>query len=109
MFICTGTSYFRAPAVLIGARTIYVPRRAYVYQKRTDVIVDASKGGGYLVFENMDLREVLEMVQFTFDFYSSWEDTISEAAKQMDYEKIIEQSWSVFKNPIMLLDAGLSE
>ena len=95
-----------APAVLIGARTIYVPRCAYVYQKKSDVFVDAGKEGGYLIFENMNFREVLEMVQFTFDFYSGWEDKLSEAAEKMDYKQIIDQSWSVFKNPMMLLDAG---
>lgn len=95
-----------APAILIGVRTNYAPRCAYVYRQKNAVIVDAGKEGGHLAFENMELSEVLGMVQFAFDFYSNWEDAISEAAKQMDYEKIIEQSWSVFKNPIMLLDAG---
>lgn len=95
-----------APAVLIGARSIYVPKCAYVYQKNFDVVVDAGKEGGYLIFENMDSREILEMVQFAFDFYSDWEDMLYEAEKRLDYETIIDKSWAIFKSPLILLDAG---
>ncbi len=97
-----------APADLLSARRAYATQCAYVYQRGKDVICNGGEKGGYIVFRDMACDQIFEMVQFTFDFYREWQEMLIEATEQMDYRKMIDQSWTVFHNPIMLLDASIN-
>lgn len=95
-----------APAILQSARRAYATQCVYIYQRDRNVICDAGASGGYLVFRNMNCDQIFEMVQFTFDFYREWQEMLIEAAENLDYQKIMGQSWMVFHNPMILLDAS---
>ena len=95
-----------APADLLSARRAYATNCVYVYQKGTQVICDAGENGGKLIFKDMECDQVFEMVQFTFDFYREWQEMLLDAAERLDYKKIMEASWAVFHNPMILLDAA---
>lgn len=95
-----------APANLQSARRAYATQCVYVYQNGGDVVCDGGEEGGYVIFREMECDQVFEMVQFTFDFYREWQEMVIEAAEQLNYEKIVDKSWTVFHNPMMLLDAS---
>lgn len=95
-----------APADLLSARRAFATNCVYVYQKGTQVICDAGENGGKLIFKDMECDQVFEMVQFTFDFYREWQEMLLDAAERLDYKKIMDASWAVFHNPMILLDAA---
>ena len=96
----------QAPVNLRSARRAYATSCVYVYQKENNVICDAGEEGGWIVFKDAKCDHIFEMVQYTFDFFEDWFLDILDCVDRMDYESIIDKSWTVFHNPIILLDAG---
>lgn len=94
------------PVNLLSARRAYATQCVYVYQKGKNVICDGGEEGGYIIFHDMDCEQVFEMIQYTFDFYQEWQDMLIEAAGNLDYKRIIDQSWTIFHNPLILLDTN---
>ncbi len=95
-----------APINLQSARLSVVPNCVFVYQKGKDVICDAGKEGGYIIFSGEDYRQIYNLVQDTFDFYQNWEQILQQARVKLDYKMIMEKSWMIFHNPMVLLDGG---
>lgn len=88
-----------APINLQSARLSVVPNCVFVYQKGKDVICDAGKEGGYIIFSGEDYRQIYNLVQDTFDFYQNWEQILQQARVKLDYKMIMEKSWMIFHNP----------
>lgn len=95
-----------APADLQSARLSATPHCVFVYQREEDVICDAGREGGYLIFYKEDYRQIYNIVQDTFDFYQNWEQIMQEAREKLDYKMVMENSWMVFHNPMVLLDGS---
>lgn len=93
-----------APATLTSARRAYASNCVYVYPKGKDVVCAAEND--YILFHDIECEQVFEIVQDTFDFYRSWQEAMEAAAKRLDYCGVIDESWMVFHNPIVLLDAS---
>ncbi len=93
-----------APSVLSSARRAYATNCVHVYQKGKDTICAAEND--FLLFHDMDCEVVFEMVQCTFDFYREWQDSLEEASQKLDYRTIVDESWPVFHNPVILLDGS---
>ena len=95
-----------APANLLSARMVYATNCVYVHQKGNDVICEGDRDGGYIIFHDMDCSQVFEMIQFTFDFYSTWQDMLFDAENELDYDQVIQKSHTIFQNPIVLMDSS---
>ena len=63
-------------------------------------------GGDSLVLHDISPMEALDMVQYVFDFYNDWSADVRRLLAQNNYQKVIEQAWTVFHNPVMLFDAN---
>lgn len=96
----------QAPANLRSARRAYADQCVYVYQSGKDVICSAGSEGGHLLFRDAKCDQIFEMIQFTFDFYDDWFDEVLQCVETLDYQQLIQKSWHVFHNPVLLLDAG---
>lgn len=95
-----------APLNLRSARRVYATSCVYVFQKGSNVICDAGTDGGYIVFKDTNCDQAFDLVQSTFDFFDDWLEEMLECIDKMDLKKIVDRSWSMFHNPILLLDAG---
>ena len=93
-----------APAILNSARTVYSTNCVHVYQENDHVV--CSGEGDRILFYNLSAKETFEIIQGVFDFYEDWEDKIAEAARNQDFQKILDQCWIVFQNPLILQDAN---
>ena len=93
-----------APAILNSARTVYSTNCVHVYQENDHVV--CSGEGDKIRFYNLSAKETFEIIQGVFDFYEDWEDKISEAARNQDFQGILDQCWIVFQNPLILQDAN---
>lgn len=95
-----------APWDLRSARLSATPHCVFVYQKGEDVICDAGRDGGYIIFVKENYKQIYNIVQDTFDFYQNWEQELQDAKENLDYKTVMEKSWMVFHNPMVLLDGS---
>ena len=91
-----------APVCLRSARMAYAPDCVLVSEKNGDAM--CRYGDDFILLHNMEAGQAYELLQDTFDYYQSWDHTLQEATNQLDYRKVIKQTWFVFHNPVMLLD-----
>lgn len=96
----------QAPISLRSARRVYATNCVYVYQSGNDSI--CKSGDDYFVIKDIDAQEAVEIVQSIFDYYDDWEAMIRDAVTKMDFQKVIDKSWHIFHNPIVLLDGNWS-
>ena len=89
---------------LRSARRAYATDCIHVYQHGEDVI--CKSGSDYFILKDLDSHEASEIVQSVFDYYDDWEYAILEAARKLDFQSIIDKSWHIFHNPIVLMDAN---
>lgn len=94
----------QAPIHLRSARRVYATNCVYVYQSGNDSI--CKSGDDYFVIKDIDAQEAVEIVQSIFDYYDDWEAMIRDAVTKMDFQKVIDKSWHIFHNPIVLLDGN---
>ncbi|MDD7388784.1 MAG: helix-turn-helix domain-containing protein [Lachnospiraceae bacterium] len=92
------------PVNLKSARRVYATNCVHVYQSGKDSI--CRSGDDYIVIKDIDAQEAVEIVQSVFDYYDDWDFSVREAARKMDFQKIIDKSWHIFHNPIVLMDAN---
>lgn len=95
-----------APVDLLSARLAVARHSVYIYQKGNDVICSAGEQGGYLVFHDALYARIFDVVQAVFDFYQEWMEMLEEARINLDYVKILDQSWLIFRNPMVLLNGS---
>ncbi len=98
-----------APVILNSARRAYATNCVHVYQGKDsqgrDCVV--CNGEGNLIFiHGMDETQAFEIVQGGFDFYEDWLDRITQAAQDGDFQRVIDQAWKVFHNPLLLLNGN---
>ena len=93
-----------AKPVLKSARRAYATNCVLISQKGTDVICDGE--GDLIRLKDISVFEASEIVQSVFDFYNDWySDTIHLIASG-EYQKAIDQSWTIFQNPMILCDGN---
>ena len=93
-----------APVVLRSARRAYATNCVHVLQVGKDVICNGE--GDYVRLKDMSASQAFEIIQCVFDFYDDWNTDLMEAANRMDYQQAIDESWHIFHNPVLLLDAN---
>lgn len=93
-----------SPAVLKSARRAYATNCVYVYPRDNDVICQWEND--FIILKDIQFEEAYEMIQGIFDFYEDWDSAVTGAARQGDYQRIIDESWYCFRNPVVLLDAN---
>lgn len=92
-----------APACLYSARQAYAVNCVYVYQDGTSAVCDGE--GDKIILHDMDANQAFELIQSVFDFYDEWYHDVLSVVNSGDYQQIIDTSWLIFHNPIILLDA----
>lgn len=60
----------------------------------------------YFIIPGIEKEVVFGLLLDVFDFYSSWEEKIRYLAGKMRFQEIIDSCYSVFYNPLLLLDAN---
>lgn len=93
-----------APIILRSARRAYATNCVHVFQVGKDVICNGE--GDYVRLKDMSASQAFEIIQCVFDFYDDWNSDIMEAVSRMDYQQAIDESWHIFHNPVLLLDAN---
>lgn len=93
-----------APAVLNSARLAYATNCVHIYREQDYVVCDGE--GDRIIFYDMEVTRVFELVQSIFDAYEDWISRISEAAERQDYQQVMDQAYKMFKNPMVLFDAN---
>ena len=90
---------------LRSAHRAYATNCVHVYpSSRGEVICDGD--GDTLILRDIDPLEALDIVQYVFDFYNDWNTNVRTLLTKGNYQKVIEQAWTVFHNPVMLFDAN---
>ena len=93
-----------APIILRSARRAYATNCVHVFQVGKDAICNGE--GDYVRLKDMSASQAFEIIQCVFDFYDDWNSDIMEAVSRMDYQQAIDESWHIFHNPVLLLDAN---
>lgn len=87
---------------LRSARRAYATDCVHVYQVKNDVI--CAGGDNRIRIKDIDVEYAFEIVQSIFDTYDDWNYVIQESASQNNFQRVIDFSWHVFHNPIVLLN-----
>ncbi len=93
-----------AKAVLNSARLAYATNCVHVYDAGDHVVYDGE--GDTISIYGISVKEAFEIVQGVFDYFQDWEEEVRSALAQRDFQRVIDLSWVVFQNPMMLLDAN---
>ena len=93
-----------APMELRGARNVVAPNCVHVYEQNGDIYV--RYGDDYILLHGIGFNYVFNVVQGIFEFYNDWNDSIQQAAFDMDFQKILDESWFFFGNPMILMDSS---
>jgi len=94
-----------ARRTLRSAHRTYATNCVHVYpSRRGEVICDGE--GDTLILRDIDSLEALDLVQYVFDFYNDWNSSARNLLTRGDYQKVVEQAWNVFHNPVVLFDAN---
>ena len=96
-----------AKQVLKSARQVYANDCAVVTARGSNVICyDASDVANQIIIKNMSVTQGMELIQSVFDFYQDWMDEIKRLLEVFNYQKVIDLSWNVFHNPIILFNGN---
>ena len=94
-----------AQRTLRSAHRTYAANCVRVYPGSGGEVI-CEGGGDTLILRDISPVEALDMVQYVFDFYNDWSSGVLRLLEQNNYQKVIEQAWTVFHNPVMLFDAN---
>lgn len=92
------------PIHLRSARLHYAEHCVHIYAEGDDVVCRDQEA--WFVLKNMTTMEALELLQDTFDFFQDQDASFQEAALNHDLQRIINESWFLFHNPILLSDCS---
>lgn len=96
-----------AKQVLKSARQVYADDCAVVAARGSNVICyDASDVSSQIIIKNMSATQGLELVQSVFDFYQDWIDDVKQQMAVFNYQKLVDLSWNVFHNPVILFNGN---
>ena len=93
-----------APAVLNSARLAYATNCVHIFRENDYVV--CSGEGDRILFYDMDVTRVFELVQSIFDAYEDWISKIREEVACHDYQAVMDITYRMFKNPLVLTDAN---
>jgi hypothetical protein len=93
-----------APMELRGARNVVAPNCVHVYESGGDIYI--RYGDDYIRLHGIGFNYAFHVVQGIFEFYNDWTDSIQQAAFDMDFQKILDESWFFFGNPLILMDGS---
>ena len=93
-----------APAILNSARLAYATNCVHIYQEGDHVVCDGE--GDQIIFDDMEITRVFELIQSIFDAHEDWISSVKKAADQQDYPTAIDTAHKMFKNPMVLFDAN---
>lgn len=93
-----------SPVNLKSARRAYATDCVYVYQSEGHSVCQS--GEDSIIIKDMDAQEAVEIIQSVFDYYNDWDTMVRDAAVQMDFQTVIDKSWHIFHNPVVLMDAS---
>ena len=93
-----------APRTLKSARRAYADNCVWVYQEGKDAVCKADED--YIIIKDMNVSAAAEILQGVFDYYDDWDYSIREDAADLNFQKIIDRSWHIFRNPMVLMDAN---
>lgn len=93
-----------APAILNSARLAYATNCVHIFEEENHVVCDGE--GDRIIFYDMEITRVFELIQSVFDAHEDWISRIKEAVEKQDYQTAIDQAYKMFKNPMVLFDAN---
>jgi len=93
-----------APQILRSARRAYSTNCVHVYQDGENVI--CSGEGDSIRIYNMSVAEGLEIVQGIFDFYEDWMESVEQAIRSGNFQKVADLAYQVFRNPVTIMDGN---
>ena len=64
-------------------------------------------GANYLKMKNVALAQAYEEILDIFDAYHRWETNVYRALETMDFQKIVDDSWEIFNNPLIIQDNNM--
>ena len=94
----------QAPAVLNSARLAYATNCVHIYREQDYVVCDGE--GDRIIFYDMEITRVFELIQSIFDAHEDWISKIKEEVEGQDYQAAMDQAYKMFKNPMVLFDAN---
>lgn len=89
---------------LRSARLHYAEHCVHIYAEGNDVVCRDQEA--WFALKNMTTMEALELLQDTFDFFQDLDVSFQEAALNHDLQRIVNESWFLFHNPILLSDCS---
>lgn len=93
-----------APMELRGARSVVAPNCVHVYEQNHNVYVRS--GEDYILLRDVGFNYALNLVQGIFDYYNDWTASVQQATYDMDFQKIVDDCWLFFDNPLILMDGS---
>lgn len=91
-----------ARPVLKSPRLAYATDCVMVYPDGNDVVYIHEDDT--IRIKNISLTMGFELIQSVFDFYDEWINTLRNNLRGGNYERIINTSWMIFHNPLVLLN-----
>ena len=93
------------PRILRSAHRAYATNCVHVYPASDGRII-CEGAGDRLILRDIDPLEALDVIQYVFDFYNDWNTSVRSLLNRGEYQKVVEQAWNVFHNPVLLFDAN---
>jgi len=94
----------KAPMILNSARRVYATNCVHVYPEANYVVCNGE--GNLIKIFNMNVTQAFEIVQGVFDYYQDWMDQTAKALHEKNYQEIINLSYPIFHNPLILFDGN---
>ena len=93
-----------APVCLYSARLAYATNCIYIHNGKDGVVCEHE--GSQIILRNMDVTQAFEIIQGVFDFYEDWSERVIDSITAKDYQAVIDYSYTIFQNPMMMLDGN---
>ena len=95
---------WEAPPVLNSTRQVYATNCVHIYKEGKTIVCDGE--GDKIFLSDMTEQEAFEIIQGVFDYYQDWEEIIMNAVADRNYQLLLNESWRLFQNPLLIQDAN---
>lgn len=79
----------------------------FLYENGFDCIIKGNGEDEYLVLKNTYLNAAMNEVLDVFDLYEKWSEQLIKHCKKNDFDAMIDCSWNIFVNPLIIRDSGV--
>lgn len=93
-----------APVILKSARRAYATNCVHVYREKDYVVCNGE--GNIIRIRNIEVTQAVEIMQSVFDFYEDWLERLLSLVREKNYQEVVDQTWMVFHNPMILFDGN---